>query len=136
MKKLIYILPIALTLLFFAGCKRNGIQTWNQEWYINCTAEEKWAEACNMVYLPVCWDDWETYWNSCVACSSQKINTYKMWECNCNTENWICSIGNGENIEDNWNDNLQDENLWEGENSEDLTIEIPETIIEVPVTNF
>lgn len=114
MKKLIYVLAIVLILPLFAGCKRTNPQTKNNEWYINCTSEEKAADVCTMIYSPVCGDDWETYWNSCVACSSQKINSYKMWECNCESEDWICNTEISENIEN----------------------EIPETIIEVPLPNF
>lgn len=143
MKKLIYVLPILLMLPFFSGCKNNNIQTWNNEWYINCTAEEKSSESCNMVYSPVCGDDGETYWNSCVACSSQKINAYKIWECNCNAENWICTTSDDEeNISadsellDNLDVDTQDENTLQDQDIEDSITDVQGTIIEVPEPSF
>lgn len=133
MKKFVYILPVLLFALIFAGCKKNNpVQPWNDvDWeFISCTAEEKEADFCNMIYQPVCGNDWETYWNSCVACSSQKINSYKMWECDCNEEDWICSVSEEEiqgevNIE--W-----EINGWEITEQE----EIPEIVVEVPVPDF
>jgi len=48
---------------------------------IACTPEEKMAENCNMIYQPVCGSDSRTYGNSCVACQSETVETYTMWEC-------------------------------------------------------
>lgn len=134
MKKSIYILLVAFTVLVFAGCKRNNqVQPWNNvdRESITCTVEEKAAENCNMIYSPVCWDDGETYWNACVACSSQKISSYKMWECNCDAENWICSMVGDEllNQIDNGSENSGQEENVEQE-------EIPEIVVDVPVPNF
>ena len=134
MKKLIYILPVVCTVLVFTGCKRNNqVQPWNNvNWeFVACTTEEKAAETCNMVYSPVCWDDGETYWNICVACSSQKINSYKMWECNCNAENWICSMIDG-GLQNEINN--ESESFGQEENLEQE--EIPEIVVDVPVPNF
>ena len=128
MKKLMYIFPIVFIVLVFAGCKRNNqVQIWNNvDWeFLACTVEEKAAENCNMVYSPVCWDDGETYWNVCVACSSQKINSYKMWECNCAAENWICSIVEG--YEDN---GVIDQSEIVAQE------EIPEIVLDIPMPNF
>jgi putative hemolysin len=47
----------------------------------NCTAEEKQAEICPMIYAPVCGDDGLTYPNSCQACSGGKIDAWKSGEC-------------------------------------------------------
>jgi len=117
MKKLWLVCILAIELVFLSGCKNDNIQSGNLEWYINCTAEEKAADACNMIYSPVCWDDWETYWNSCVACSSQKINSYKMWECGCESESWICGIWDEEdskNIEEEIVEEVEEEVIdWE-----------------------
>jgi hypothetical protein len=46
-----------------------------------CTAFQKSADACNMIYDPVCGNDWKTYWNDCVACQSETVESYTMWEC-------------------------------------------------------
>lgn len=46
-----------------------------------CTAFQKSAEVCTMQYDPVCWNDWKTYWNDCVACQSETVESYTMWEC-------------------------------------------------------
>ena len=146
MKKIFYVLPVVLFVLVFAGCKRNNqVQPWNNiNWeFVTCTVEEKAAENCNMVYYPVCWDDGETYWNACVACSSQKIDSYKMWECDCNEEGWICSVSS---------DNFNNEQIYEADDemyeindmeySTDEELELleqdstPELIIDVPVPNF
>lgn len=47
---------------------------------IFCTEEQKAAEICTMEYMPVCWSDWQTYWNKCGACS-QWLDYYTNWEC-------------------------------------------------------
>jgi putative hemolysin len=48
---------------------------------VNCTAEQKTAEACTLEYMPVCGDDRVTYGNKCAACASKKINLYTPGEC-------------------------------------------------------
>ena len=48
---------------------------------IYCTPEQKNAENCNMIYYPVCGSDSRTYWNSCVACQSETVESYTHWEC-------------------------------------------------------
>ena len=131
MKKLIYILMTILLLPFFVGCDKNNTQKWNLEWYINCTTEEKNTEFCNLNYLPVCWDNGETYWNKCFACASKNLNSYKTWECNCDAENWICSMV-GDELQNEIDNGL--ENSGQEENVEQE--EIPEIVVDVPVPNF
>ncbi len=46
-----------------------------------CTAFQKSADVCTMIYSPVCGSDWKTYWNSCVACQSETVESYTQWEC-------------------------------------------------------
>jgi hypothetical protein len=46
-----------------------------------CTASQKSAEVCTMIYTPVCGNDWKTYWNDCVACQSETVESYTTWEC-------------------------------------------------------
>ena len=48
---------------------------------IACTPEQKNADVCTMQYEPVCGSDSRTYGNSCVACQSETVETYTMWEC-------------------------------------------------------
>ncbi len=87
MKKLLFVLPVlALATIFLAWCSNNSE-------YIQCTEEQKNAEVCTMEYMPVCGDDWETYWNVCSACASQNIDGYKAGECVeevCDPEDEVC----------------------------------------------
>lgn len=46
-----------------------------------CTAFQRSADVCTMQYDPVCGSDSRTYWNSCVACQSETVGSYTMWEC-------------------------------------------------------
>ena len=46
-----------------------------------CTAFQKNADICTMQYEPVCGSDFRTYGNSCVACQSETVESYTMWEC-------------------------------------------------------
>ena len=46
-----------------------------------CTAFQKSAGACTVQYEPVCGSDSITYWNSCVACQSETVESYTQWEC-------------------------------------------------------
>ena len=49
--------------------------------FIICTPEQKNADICTMQYEPVCGSDSRTYGNSCVACQSETVENYTMWEC-------------------------------------------------------
>lgn len=116
MKKIIYLLLIMLVLPLFSGCEKNTNNTWLSDSFIECTKEEKENKNCNDVYTPVCGDDWQTYWNACSACSSEKINSYKEWACECDEEVWVCSTV----FMDDWQESAK----------------YKETIIEVPSPNF
>ena len=70
--------------------------------------------------MPVCWDDWVTYWNSCMACASKNIDAYRDWECPvCDDETGLCSLW------DVWDDE------WDISDQE-----IKEVYIEIPTPNF
>ena len=119
MKKLIYVVLMIFVAICFSGCNRNKLDK-----SIPCTSEEKENTFCNYYLDPVCWDDWVTYWNACIACASNNINSYKLWECKiCDDETGICSLW------DFQEDNFYDE--WENYNQEPKEI-----FIEVPTPNF
>lgn len=80
------------------------------------TGEMGWNMVmCTMQYDPVCWIDWKTYSNSCVAKQQNNVEIAYKWECNANnpeTENFM----NTENFVDY--DKLQEyqnkyPNLWD-----------------------
>ena len=48
---------------------------------VECTSDQKEAEACTMEYNPVCGDNNETYSNPCIGCSSGEIDYYYSGEC-------------------------------------------------------
>lgn len=118
MKRLTYLLLIVIITFCFSGCKRN-----NENEYIFCSPENKENKFCNYDLNPVCWDNWQTYWNSCVACINQ-VNSYKLWECKiCDEETGICSLW------DFQKDDFYEE--WEIDN-----LEPKEIFIGVPTPNF
>ena len=65
--------PLVETFTFWQ-CKNNSGVSY-------CTAYQKSAEICTMEYAPVCGSDSRTYWNSCVACQSETVESYTQWEC-------------------------------------------------------
>ncbi|MFC1789546.1 Kazal-type serine protease inhibitor family protein [Patescibacteria group bacterium] len=46
-----------------------------------CSAQEKIADVCTLEYDPVCGDDLVTYSNGCMACISNKANSWISSEC-------------------------------------------------------
>ena len=118
MKKVIYVFLIAFITICFSGCNRNK---WDK--YITCTSEEKENIFCNYNLDPVCWDNWLTYWNACVACSSNNINSYKLWECKICDERGVCSL---------WD--FQEDDFYEEWEINNLGPK--EIFIEVPTPNF
>jgi hypothetical protein len=46
-----------------------------------CNPEDREAQACVMIYDPVCADSGETYSNSCLACIDSGVQSYKLGEC-------------------------------------------------------
>lgn len=71
---------------------------------VNLSDSEDDAIMCTMQYDPVCWVDWKTYWNSCVATAQNKVQIAYKWECRENIEKniyWEITL-----IE-NWKDGKQ-----------------------------
>ena len=60
---------------------KSNEESWENKELIACTPEQKSADICTMQYEPVCWSDSRTYWNSCVACQSETVESYTQWEC-------------------------------------------------------
>jgi hypothetical protein len=61
----------------------------NEGGYV-CTAKDRAAEACTMIYDPVCGNDGITYGNGCLACASGKINRYISGLCTTTKECGTC----------------------------------------------
>ncbi|MFH2021021.1 MAG: Kazal-type serine protease inhibitor [archaeon] len=57
--------------------------------FLDCTLEQKNAQACTYDYTPVCGDNGITYGNACGACASKQIDSYMPGECL--QEKVICS---------------------------------------------
>ena len=62
-------------------CEMINSETNGVDESIPCTLEQKNADICTMQYEPVCGSDSRTYGNSCVACQSETVKSYTMWEC-------------------------------------------------------
>lgn len=109
---IIIILPIFILFLFLYReynlkkyqnqNKQNVITTSNTQ---NTTKDEQ-NVICTEEYSPVCWVDWETYSNSCVALKQNKVWIKHDWICTNDdkTENATGSTENQDyqNIEETW----------------------------------
>ena len=62
-------------------CEMINSETEENNESVACTPEQKNADFCTMQYDPVCGSDSRTYGNSCVACQSETVESYTMWEC-------------------------------------------------------
>ena len=63
-----------ITLIKIIPIKNNKIH--------KCTPNPTWIHFyCSYAYEPVCWDDNETYQNSCIACHIWWKKYYTEWEC-------------------------------------------------------
>jgi hypothetical protein len=86
--------------------ENNSLATFLHEW--TCEDNQEEVFACPMIYSPVCWNDWETYSNSCMA---QKV--WVKYNSNCIWEKLETKVY------DAWKKSV-DKNIWKVDNKKKI----------------
>lgn len=60
-------------------CEENRCTVLTEKPLIPCTTWD--SEECTNEFDPVCWNNWIWYFNSCLACSNKRVNSYSIWWC-------------------------------------------------------
>ena len=117
MKKSVFLFAMLWILLCTAGCDVNNTKkanSWDEIGYIECTAEQKNAQACNLILYPVCGNDWVTYDNECIACTTHWVKWYVLWTCEpeCDDDSWVCSVNTKNTEEDEEENTSNTQEIW------------------------